>query len=151
MRYLKQSDPQWASVRIGKSPYTVASKGCLITSCSMITDFFGNWCSPSWLAQNLSFTPSGMLVWSSLRKKTNIHLEERFLNVYREDKILEGINDPNKASILEINYGWHFVLAVRKIPLTRHYVIIDPISGTKTTTLLRRYKVTGSALMAKNG
>ena len=150
MKYLKQGDIRWGSTIIGNSGHTLASAGCNITDCSMITDFFGDWKDPKWMADNLEFTPGGLLIWSSLRAKTNIHLEEAFVGNYREDKILEGINDPNKASILEIHNGWHFVLAVKKLPFLKHYIIIDPISGTKTTTLLKGYQVTGSRLIAKN-
>jgi hypothetical protein len=150
MIYLSQQDKKWGEITMGNSGVKLKKAGCLTTDISMLTDFFGCYLDPGKLAKLLKYSNGGILQWGSVKEKTCIGLEKNFFHTYNESKILEGLNLPNKASILEVNYGWHFVVGVKKVAGYRNYIIIDPIDGEKTTKLKKGYKITGSRLIVKN-
>lgn len=143
MRLLKQSDPRWASEKIGNSQSTLARYGCLLTCLSMLSDWYGTFHTPGWMARNLSFTSDGRLLWQSIRPQM------RFVYRYykRDDaKIKSILFSKDNAVILEVPAfnAKHWVLVVG---FSRWYgfKIADPLDGT-TKWLDKSYRhITGFA------
>ena len=151
MKLLKQGDPRWSNVTIGNTKLKLSRFGCTITALSMLSDYFasldGKYHDPAQLAKSLSFTQNGLLLWSSVRPMTTgFHFEWRQYD-FNPEKIDVSLKDPKKAVLLEVmipNVGKHWVVALRRIPLTQTYWIADPIDGKRK--LSRVYgKPTGSA------
>ena len=155
MIYLKQSDSHWASITLGKSKSSLASYGCTVTSISMILDYFKCYIDPGKLAKLLSFDESGSLLWNSVTEKTGIKFLWRYY-AYDETVALEASKNPLKAIILRVWYTSkngiktpHWVVGIRKIPFTKTWVIVDPISGGLSTTLKYGNVISGMATFAK--
>lgn len=128
---LKQSDPHWANVTLGQTTLPLRSKGCVVTSLAMADSYFRlDFKFPDQLAKELKFTADGLVMWESLPQALSFRLERR-LNVYDSKVIDESLRDPKRAVILEVNHGQHFVLGLKRIPLTNTYWVADPLTGTK--------------------
>lgn len=143
MRILKQSDPRWTSEKIGSSQSTIGRYGCLITCLSMLSDWYGTFNTPGWMARNLSFTSDGRLLWQSIRPPM------RFVYRYykRDDaKIKSILFSKDNAVILEVPAfnDKHWVLVVG-FSRWAGYKIADPFDGT-TKWLDKSYRnITGFA------
>lgn len=149
MQYLSQRDPRWSQVKLGASPLTVGRYGCTTTAMSMLTSYFGLCQWPDKIAKVASnYTPQGLVIWKNL-KFDAMRFSQRLYG--RNDKaIQESLKDPNKAVILEVDNGQHWVVALRKTILGNDYVILDPWTGKKTTACGTYHNVTGSAHFIKN-
>lgn len=143
MFLLSQRDPTWSNVKLGQSNLTVGRFGCTTVSISMLTDYFGSYKAPSFLAtKGLQYTKEGLLIWSSINSLSCMSFEKRLYN-RNDTEIMTSLKDPMKACILEVE-GRHWVVAVRKSILPDRYVILDPWFGDKASS--KRYKtITGSA------
>lgn len=89
------------------------------------------------------YTEKGLLIWGSLKF-------ERMRFVRREygenpKAIIEAMNDPDKAVILEVNNKSHWVVGVKKQLLGNDYIVIDPIGGVKRLCKEKYKNVTGAA------
>jgi len=147
MKTLSQKNPAWGYQKIGDSNATIASYGCLITSLSMLSDWYGKYKNPSWMAKNLKFTKDGLLYWNSI---TSSELPMKFVYRYysRDDKkIKEILYSKDNACILRVvlNHYQHWVVLLGYSRLYG-YKIADPIDG-KVKYL--KYPITGFAEVAK--
>jgi hypothetical protein len=130
MIILKQSDPRWGALKIGNSNLTIGGYGCLITSISMLSDWYGMFRDPAWMAKYLSFTPGGLLLWQSV---TASKLPLKFVYRYysRDDaKIKSILLSKDGSCVLQVKYGtgYHWVVLVGYSKLYG-YKIADPIDG----------------------
>jgi ABC-type bacteriocin/lantibiotic exporter with double-glycine peptidase domain len=142
MIILSQRDARWSAEKIGKSLITIGRYGCTLTCLSMLSSYFGGYRTPAALARGLSFTSGGLIIWSSMPKLLPFKLEKRLYS-RNDDEIMKSLKDAKRAVILQVD-GFHWVVALSKIPFTKHYRIGDPWTGKKSTTL--SYKaITGSA------
>lgn len=150
MKILKQGDLLWGDTTIGSTTLKLKDFGCTITSLSMLSDYFtkfgGIFIDPGQLAKKLKFTANGLIIWSSVRSPTiNFNFEWRQYG-HDQKRIDASLKDPKKAVILEValGKGKHWVVALRRIPLTNTYWIADPLTGKKG--LSSSYgKITGSS------
>ena len=145
---LSQRDPRWAGQHIGKSNIIVGRYGCLITCISAISDWFGEYKEPGYLAKHLDFTADGLILWASIGKTLKFHMETRF---YGDSpvKIKDGLVNPKKCVVLQVQ-GYHWVWCLGKIPLTNIYRIMDPWTGKTSTTLAYKRQITGGAILTLN-
>ena len=145
MLHLSQRDEKWASEKLGKSYVTVGRYGCLVTSLSMLSSYYGGYKSPKALAKGLSYTKDGLVIWSSLPKMLPFELDRRLYR--RDDKAIKAsLKDPDTAVILEVdNYHWVVAIGFYKFaPWV--YRIVDPWTGRVTNMAIGPYKrITGSA------
>jgi hypothetical protein len=128
MKLLSQRDNKWVNNRIGESPITVGGFGCLITSLSMFSDWYGKYRDPAWMAKNLKFTKDGLFLWPSMNDS-----ELPFKFVYRyykrdDKKIKEILNSKDNACVLQVNNGKHWVALVGYSRIYG-YKIADPFYG----------------------
>lgn len=114
----------------------------------MLSDYFGGYVSPPEIAHNVhNYTPDGLVVWQALSFPTM-----RFVSRERgENKagILNALRDPNKAVMLEVNHGAHWVVAVRKALLGDDWVIADPWTGKLCKAKETYHDVSGAAYFAR--
>lgn len=146
---LSQRDIRWAGERMGNSNVTVGRYGCLITSLSMLSDYFKPFHAPNYMAHNLGFTKDGLLIWGSMSKELSFKLYQRF-NGYgwlAESMCKQALKDKDQAVVLQVQ-GYHWVVAIRK-NLFKGYTIADPWTGKVTTTKDYQHKITGGAILQK--
>lgn len=142
MIILSQQNPTWGDARIGNSGITLARYGCTITGISMLSDYFGKWVAPDFIASKDWFTKDGLIIWSKINL-SKMAFEKRLYG--RNDaEILESVNHPDKAVLLQVQ-NYHWVVCLGKIPFTNQYRIADPWFGDKSTTLRYKGFITGSA------
>jgi len=144
MIYLSQRDSRWATWLLGISKLTVGRFGCTTTAISMLSDYFGGFVAPKDLAKDENlYTKDGLIIWGKLDLPTMKFVKRlRYRNDFEIKRSLSGLDT---GVILEVNYGQHWVVAVRKTWWKNDYLIIDPWTG-KTGTAIGDYKnVTGSA------
>ena len=137
MILLSQKNFSWRYVKIGNSNETIGASGCLITCLSMLSDWYGKYRNPAWMARNLSFTKEGRLLWQSIQPPM------RFVYRYykRDDvKIKSILSSKDNAVILEVPaYGAkHWVLVVGFSRLYG-FKVADPLYGD-SIYLSKRYK-----------
>jgi hypothetical protein len=126
---LSQRNPEWSSTILGPSKLTVGGYGCTTTCISMFSDYFSEYRNPGFLARNLSYTKDGLILWQSIEK---VFKSFKFLwRFYTLDKSLisEALKNPNKVVLLNVDKGYHWVAAIKSIPLTDKYWVYNPWTG----------------------
>lgn len=155
MILLKQCSPAWKNTKLGQSRWTICQKGCVVTSLSMLSDYFRSFKDPNWMAKNLKFTKSsvpnldGLLLWGSINTSAlPFNFEWRSYGL-DENRINEALKNPNKAALLNVNGGSHWVLATSKIFFLGMfgYIAADPETGTRH--FFSKKSITGSSIMVK--
>jgi len=65
---------------------------------------------------------------------------------YKRDdkKIQEYLKDPNKAVILQVDNGSHWIVALRPTILGKDYVCADPWTGKKCLAIKDYHNITGA-------
>lgn len=129
MVILSQLDLRWVKVKIGKTNLTVGMKGCTLTDVSMLSDYFGHFVTPAQIAVQPWFTVDGLIIWEKI-KIQGMAFEKRIRGVFDEAAVDESLRNPDKACILEINHGAHWVCAMKKLPFG-YYLVADPNGGKK--------------------
>lgn len=110
----------------------------------MLSDYFKCFVSPKELAHNVhNYTKDGLVVWKALSFKNfkfilRDHLEHA-------TAIQTYMKDVDKAVMLEVNYGQHWVVAIRKTLFGNDYVVADPWTGKKCLAKATYHNVTGAA------
>ena len=150
MLILKQSDPKWGSTKMNGSYATLSRYGCLVTSLSMLSSYFGAYRTPKALAKGLSFTKEGLLIWGSMPKLLPFKLEERLYS--RDDRKIKGaLAHPDKAVVLQVQNHSHWVVwlgTYKYAPWV--YRIADPLFGKKVAFPFSGYSnITGAAILTK--
>lgn len=143
MIHLSQRDLRWAHVKMAPSNLTLGRFGCTTTALSMLSDYFGCFVDPKRMVDNnVKYTAEGLIIWQSINFP-NFKFEKRLFG-WQMAEIDKSLKDPNKAVILQVNNGAHWVVATCRIPGTKHYFIVDPWTGKMSTTLAYK-NITGSA------
>lgn len=129
----KQGDPRWGKEKIGKTAYTIAQVGCLITAISDAAAWWGlPDLTPNVMAKKLSFTNEARLYWQSV---SNVGLKFIYRYYTCDRKIIdETLKHKTKCVFLEFKYGYdrHWVWCIGK-DWTGKYKIADPLRGDFAT------------------
>lgn len=148
MKILSQRDLAWSSKFLGSSKLTVGRYGCTTTCVSMLSDYFGCYKSPLELAGNAkNYTKDGLILWTNLtfaKMKFTLRANGR-----DDGMIQEALKNPNKAVMLQVNNGAHWVVALRKTLFGKSYIVADPWSGDRCDVIKRYHNITGMAFFAK--
>ncbi len=148
MKYLSQRDPRWANKKLGASSLTLGRFGCTTTSLSMLTDYFGKYWSPPEIAGTKAFyTTSGLVQWEKLKLPMKFVSRIRTRN---DSAIQASIKDPDKAVLLNVNNGAHWVVALRKAVIGDDYLVVDPWTGTTCWAIKTYHSIDGSAHFNRN-
>jgi len=117
----------------------------------MLSDYFKCYKSPSTLAKSASYYTTGvnggLVIWSKMRFD-KMRFTRRGYGENRAD-ILEHLTSPDKAVILQVSNGAHWVTALRKAYLVDDYVILDPWDGKKKLAKKAYGNVSGYATFAR--
>lgn len=128
-----QRDPRWANKVIAPG-YQIGKVGCTVTSISMLSFYFGDNLTPDKIVDICKFTNQGLVIWTSCNF-TKFAFERREYG-RNEVNINQALKDPNRAVILNVAQGSHWVVA------TGHFgtllKIADPWLGDMST--MARYK-----------
>lgn len=131
-------------LKVGTSPLTVGRWGCTITCISMLSDYFGSYKSPAELAQNANlFTSDGLVIWNRLDFQ-NMKFVTRMYGD-NEASIKESLRDPNKAVLLQVDNGQHWILPTRETYVANDYLAVDPWTAKFCAAKGDYRNVTGSA------
>ncbi len=143
MILLSQQDPRWAGVTLGNSRFTIGRYGCTTTAISMLSDYFKCFQSPDAIAKTYAkYTLDGLIIWDSI-SLSRMAFETRIRA--RDDKsIQQSLKDPNRAVILNVNNGNHWVAAVSKVLLGNDYWVFDPWLGKKVKACATYKNIVGS-------
>lgn len=145
MILISQRNPEWTDIKLGQSQRTIGSDGCLITSISMLSDWYGDYKKPSWMTKYLKFTKGGLLLWPSITE-SNLPMKFVFRHYgYNENAIANAISGKTTSCVLQIR-NIHWVAATKKIG--PYYWVYDPWpvpNGRKS--LIHKSIVTGSATL----
>ena len=127
---------------------TLGKVGCTSTCVAMLSDYFGCYVSPDKAIDcNIKYTNQGLILWQNISYPC-FKFEKRLYG-FQENEIDAALKDPRKAVILEVANGSHWVVAVRKVPFTHLYWIVDPWDGKQK--LSSAYKnITGCAIFVGN-
>lgn len=142
--FLSQGDNEWRKIKLGDSDETIGRSGCLITSLSMLSYWYGKYRDPAWMAKKLNFNPGGWLLWLSINE---IDLPFRFVwrrYGYDKYKILEILKSEDRACVVELNDGAHWGAVIGYSRLNG-FRIADPIDGNSVYAKKRDYRITGHA------
>lgn len=146
MIILSQRNPFWSTLHLGSSPLTVGRYGCTTTCIAMISDYFGHYKSPLCLAQQPGlYDAAGKIIWSELNHLFLGMVFEKRVYGRNDALIKESLADKDKAVILEVDHGQHWVVALGKTLIRNDYRIADPWFGDKSTAVGRYHNITGSA------
>jgi len=127
MIILSQKDPRWGGKTIGKSNSTIARFGCTITSLSMLSDWYGCFKDPAWMAKNLQFL-TDLIIWQSIEKVLCFKFVWRYYKL-NEEKLLEALKGKDTSALIQVNNN-HWVVGIKKVPLMGYWTA-DPYSGTR--------------------
>jgi ABC-type bacteriocin/lantibiotic exporter with double-glycine peptidase domain len=126
MVLLSQRDPRWSFKTIGQSTSTIGAYGCTITGLSMLSDWYGGYKDPAWMAKNLSFLVD-KVIWSSVTAKLSFKFVWRFYG-YDEGRILPALAGKTTSCLLQVR-GNHWVVGIKKVG--SYYWIADPWDGKR--------------------
>ena len=148
MKLLCQRDLQWCSDKLGQSNLTVGRFGCCITSISMLSDYFKCYRSPKELAHNVAlFTMDGLVNWQALHFD-HMRFESRLQG--RSDATIQNcLNSPDRAIMLNVNQGQHWVVAIKKTLFGNSYIVADPWTGQQCDVIKVYKDITGSAIFTR--
>jgi hypothetical protein len=148
MKYLSQRSLPWSPYLLGKSKLTVYHYGCTTTCVAMLSDYFGCYKDPGMIAKNTSnYTKEGLIIWGNLQFDHMRFVERE----YRENagKIAFYARDKDKAVILQVDFGKHWVVVLRKALIGNDYLVLDPWTGTKVWAKAKYHNVTGAAYFSR--
>ncbi len=147
---LSQRDPRWSQTKLGQSSLTIGRYGCTTTCISMLTSYFGIWQSPIEIATAPgNYTADGLVLWPNISSMLKSMKFDKRIQGRNDAEIMASLKDPNKAVILQVDNGQHWVVAIKKTLFGNDYVIYDPWFGDKRTACGSYKNITGSAHWVK--
>lgn len=148
MIYLSQRDPKWVNEKLGQSSLTVGRYGCTTTCISMLSDYFGCYKSPIVLAHNVAnYTKEGLVIWQNLSFPKMKFVKRTFGENMAE--IVSAMKDNDRAVMLNVSDGAHWVVGLSKKLLGNDYVMLDPWTGAKGSVKAVYRNVTGAAFFER--
>lgn len=140
---IKQSDERWKYCRIGNSSATMKRYGCYVSSLCMALEKLRGWyCNPRDACAYWNFNLKGEFLSSTKFKGMKL---VKKANYYDRRKVEEYANAKDKAVVLQLNNGKHFIY-VDKVEGTK-MTYIDPIDGLSHDDMSLHYKITGMRLL----
>ena len=152
MKLVNQEDPKWASVTIGHSSSSIKRYGCTISCLSMLSDWYGKFFDPKYMAKNLVFNNNGEIIWNSITD--NPHMPMKFVwryYGYDEAHLLPALKGKDTSVLLRINLVIkgktfvHWVVGIRKVG--NLYYVADPLGGYRH--FINRSAITGFTVLEK--
>lgn len=154
MNVLLQTDPRWSNVLLGASHLTIGRYGCTTTAVAQLSTLWGHPLTPDQIAKRPEcYTKpgdkqgEGLIIWEALNLP-GLKFDRR-IRVYSPSEIIKDISNPNKAVLLQVNYGQHWLLAERKVWFRNDFICADPWLGKMVSAIGDYHVITGSAHFSK--
>lgn len=128
MIFYGQRDKNWASDKLGNTNYTIGGYGCTTCCIADAASWFGIIWTPKGLAKKLDYNYGGYIIWQSLAK-IGLKLENRFRK-YDKAVIDEALRNPRTIVMLNVNFGAHWVFALKRLGFGTYWVH-DPLTNSK--------------------
>ena len=98
----------------------------------MSLSWAGCYKNPGDLAQKLTFTKDGLIIWQSIAEITCMKFLWRgYPSNFKREQIDEALKSQTKTCLLNVDNGNHWVLGIYRVPLTNKYWVADPFYGTR--------------------
>jgi hypothetical protein len=135
--------------RAGEVPWTIAAKGCAMTSGAMVLSYHGINVDPptlnTWLINNNGYDARGNIFWDAVaryaRTTTGRNTALTYLGAGGN---LENAICANGPAIISVRNGGHWVTAIGRDQNRTTYMINDPNGGVETTLQARYNNTFGS-------
>lgn len=129
----KQTNPKWNRTKIRGTNLRVGMYGCLICCIASLASYFQPEIGVQGVIDLTGFTPDGKLIW-----KSGIYPSfeyEKIIKGCDYEAIKSALDDPDRAVILGLNGGKHWVVACGEINKGGQYEIADPLGNTDRSFL----------------
>lgn len=142
LEYFLQTDPEWASAKLGTSNYTLAQQGCTITDVAMVLNYLGYETNPALLNQQFTedslYDENGNLLWFKLEDLYPVQYKHRriFSSKTIEKNLRNEILPIVKVKLAQWDLE-HWVLIVGADG--EDFLVMDPLNKNKTVTKLSDY------------
>lgn len=148
MRFFSQNDPLWKRELLGPSKCTCGQFGCTTCCIAMGGSYFGEDILPFYLCHRLTYTKDGLIIWQSIAKVfKRMQFRWRFYK-FDEALITEGLKNPNKVVLLNVDRGYHWVFLLNKIPLLG-YRCVDPYPFPHRVRYYSAKDIVGGAILER--
>lgn len=138
-----QRDSRWAQKLVGASGLPLGRIGCTITDIAVLSTYFGDNLLPNQVCDKLKFTPNGLILWASCKFP---HFKFQTREYGRNDlNIKAALKDPDRAVILQVANGSHWVVATSIKTANSVYNIADPWDGSRADMTRYKNSITGAA------
>jgi len=143
MQSYSQRNPLWASKNIKGSNVSIGRFGCTLTCIADLSTYFGDNLNPGKINEICKFTPSGLIYWMSANFSSFV-FDRRFYG-RNNAEILKALADPDRAVILQVAAGSHWVVATGWQKEIADFKIADPWLGDWSNMARYGRDVTGFA------
>ena len=143
MIILSQRDARWGFKPIGGSTSTIGQYGCTITSLAMLSDWYGCYHDPAWMAKYLAFQDD-LVLWGSITEKTCFKFVYRYYADKHKDmlpRLEEAMAGKTTSCLLQLQ-NRHWVVGIKSIGW--YYWVADPWTGSRR--LIGKGLVSGGAV-----
>lgn len=131
--FLEQDDPKWGKITLGNTPFELEDFGCLITSLSMFSYWYGKYFNPGQLAKMLKFDADGNFLWKSMDGVCPFTFVYRY---YSRDikKIKDILFSKDNACVVRVFYdkykkSYHWIAVIGYDSKSGKLIGADPING----------------------
>ena len=128
--YLEQDEPRWSFVTLGNTNMTIGEYGCLVTSLSMLSYWYGDYFRPDEIANKSLFTEQGWYLWKSGDGYLPFDFKYRY---YSRDmtKIKSILYSEDNAVIVRVSaYGaYHWLAVIGFDDISGQLIGADPLDG----------------------
>lgn len=138
-----QRDPEWAALKISPSNLSIGRFGCVVTAIASMSAGFGDNLTPPEVLNHFEFTDEGLLIW---RTGTLPSIKWEHREYFRNDpEIGAALADANRAVMLQVNEGAHWVLGLGFDTMRERLIIADPWFGDMTDMSRYKNSITGAS------
>ena len=148
MLLFSQNDPQWKKEKLGKTNLTCGQFGCTTSVIGDGGNWFGETITPYYLTKRLSYTNTGLIIWSSIGK---VYKKMQFFwRFYKHDEkmIADALKHPDKVVLLNVDRGYHWVFLLGKVPFLG-YRCSNPYPFPAKTRYYKPSEVVGGAVLIR--
>lgn len=138
--HFRQNDPRWAGVKIRGTDLKLKDYGCLICSIAILSTQFGDNFGPIGAMDMTGFTEDGKVIFRSGNYPSFEF--DKIIKGRDDEMIKEAIKDDDRAVILGLNGGAHWVVATLYMEDLKTFEIADPLTRQPSSQLPDRDEIT---------
>jgi len=133
MQNYKQNNPRWNRTKIRGTNLRVGEYGCLICCIATLASYFQPEIGVQGVIDLTGFWPDGNVIWKSGNYPSFEY--DKIIKGRDDEAIKQALNDPDRAVILGLNSGKHWVVACQYNTELNNFEIADPLGNTDRSYL----------------